>query len=48
MKIPFENIRQINWHLSQEKASKLLLIQLKGGPKIYEKQNQHVDDEYEK
>ncbi|WZZ29305.1 hypothetical protein YC2023_012706 [Brassica napus] len=47
MKIPFENIRQINWHLSQEKASKLLLIQLKGGPKIYEKQNQHVDDEYE-
>ncbi|KAH0852861.1 hypothetical protein HID58_093646, partial [Brassica napus] len=41
-------IGRISWHLSQEKDSKLLLIQLKGGPKIYENQNQHVDPEYEK
>ncbi|KAH0904686.1 LOW QUALITY PROTEIN: hypothetical protein HID58_044189 [Brassica napus] len=34
-------IGRISWHLSQEKDSKLLLIQLKGGPKIYENQNQH-------
>ncbi|CAN6926142.1 unnamed protein product [Brassica oleracea] len=45
---PYENIGRISWHLSQEKGSKLLLIQLKGGPKIYENQNQHVDPEYEK
>ena len=48
MELPYENIWQISWHLSQEKDSKLLLIQLKGGPKIYENQNQHVDPEYEK
>ena len=48
MELPYENIGQISWHLSQEKDSKLLLIQLKGGPKIYENQNQHVDPEYEK
>ncbi|CAN7075073.1 unnamed protein product [Brassica oleracea var. botrytis] len=48
IELPYENIGQISWHLSQEKDSKLLLIQLKGGPKIYENQNQHVDPEYEK
>ncbi|KAL0837749.1 hypothetical protein Bca101_089639 [Brassica carinata] len=48
MELPYENIGQISWHLSQEKDSKLLLIQLKGGPKIYENQNQHLDPEYEK
>ncbi|KAL0691180.1 hypothetical protein Bca4012_090859 [Brassica carinata] len=48
IELPYENIGRISWHLSQEKDSKLLLIQLKGGPKIYENQNQHVDPEYEK
>lgn len=48
MELAYETVGQIVWHKSEEHDSKLLLIKLRGAPKIYERQSQQVGDEYEK